>query len=449
MADRRKAAVLVVDQNARACRVLADWLNDRGHAAVAVDSGEKAFNRLDAQPWDALVAEFGAQRVNGERLARVALSRYPDMCVVLSVTEAQAGGALALLAEGVQDYLVKPMDLPRLDAVLRRGFAFQDLRRERVEMQRRLDEQFGLMRLTGRSGRMLDVYRQVRHAAPLSTPVLVCGEPGSGKEIAAEAIHTTGPRRDAPMVKADAAALPAAEQARALFGGGHREGLIETAEDGTFFLDNVEALCPEAQELLTRWLASGKLQRAGTARELSANARLIAATRGSPAGLRGDDGLSPALAEALSALVVEMPPLRRRPQDIPLLVREILDRRARAAQSEPRAVSPSLLELLARYDWPGNVRELEAVLEGMDVSAAPGPLGLDIAPPYLRKAARPAKGELRVPLGVPMAVIERAAIEETLRHCDYDKAACARMLGIGLRTLYRKLAQYGDDNTRV
>ena len=448
MAEPRKAAVLVVDQNARACRALVEWLNDRGHDAVGVDSGEQAFNRLDAQPWDALVAEFGAPRVNGERLARVALSRHPDLCVILTAAQTQADRALALLSEGVHDYLVKPVNLPRLDAVLRRGLAFQGLLRGQVELQRRLDEQFGLMRLTGRSGRMLDVYRQVRHAAPLATPVLVCGEPGSGKEIAAEAIHTTGPRRDAPMVKADAAALPAREQARALFGEGPRGGLVESAEDGTFFLDNVEALCPEAQARLARWIETGLVQRTGASRGVRASARLVAATRRSPAQLRTADGFDPALAEALSALVVEMPPLRQRPQDIPLLVREMLDRRARAAQSEPRTVSPALLELLARYDWPGNVRELEAVLEGMDLSAAPGPLGLDVAPPYLRKAARPARGELRVPLGVPMAVIERAAIEETLRHCDYDKAACARMLGIGLRTLYRKLGQYADDDAR-
>ncbi|MBW7863742.1 MAG: sigma-54-dependent Fis family transcriptional regulator [Candidatus Hydrogenedentes bacterium] len=451
--DKQPAAqVLVVDHHPASCRAMTAWLRERGHAATGVDNGEKAFNQLDARPWDALVTELHAGRVDGMRLMSVALARHPDLCAVLTATEAETERAVEAMRLGAHDFLLKPVHLPHLGAVLERGLAHQQLLRERVGLQRRLDERFGLGGLSGRSRQMTRVYQSVRQAGPLRDPLLVFGEAGTGKELIAEAVHHAGPWRDGPFVKADAAALPRSAQAAALFGEGGagraRRGLIEQAEDGTLFLDNADALDTDAQDRLLAWLETGAAPRAGDGKKVPVSARLVAATRKSPVELAGNTGFNPALAERLCAVTVEAPALRQRPEDIPLLARDILERLARADNREPRAIEPGAVDLLLRYDWPGNVRELETVLEGMDLTAGPGPLRVAAVPPHVRRAARPARGEIRVPVGVPMAVIERAAIEETLRHCDYDKAECARILGIGLRTLYRKLGQYTEEDGR-
>jgi two-component system response regulator HydG len=451
MAEEPKYSVLLVDHDEAAGRRALSWLRDRGYAAAWVADGEKAANRIAAGPVGALVAEWRAGRVDGMRLLAAARGRNPELCAVLVAEGADLARAAEAITAGAHDVQARPLDLPRLDAVIRRGMAWQRMALEQTDLRRRLDDRFGLGSLAGRSDAMLRVYAAVRHAGPRQEPVLIFGEPGTGRERIAEAVHHSGPRRDGPMVKADCAALAADVIERELFGeggkGGTLPGRLERADGGTLFLHHVDALSAQAQARLLSWLRTGAAPRMGDEKRIKSDARVLSSTSLPPQELGGAKGVDPELAAMLSALTVEAVPLRQRPEDIPLLSRDLIARHAGTTGESPRELSAAALDVLQRYDWPGNARELENVVEGMLTAArGAGAITVSEIPARIRRAARPARGELRVPIGVPMAAIERAAIEETMRFCDYDKPRCAVMLDIGLRTLYRKLDQYARDD---
>ncbi len=451
MAEEPKYTVLLVDRDETAGRRALSWLRDRGYAAAWVADGEKAVNRIAAGPVGALVTEWRAGRVDGMRLLAAARNRNPEVCAVLVAEGADLARAAEAISAGAHDVQTRPLDLPRLDAVIRRGIAWQRMALEQTDLRRRLDDRFGLGSLAGRSDAMLRVYAAVRHAGPRQEPVLIVGEPGTGRERIAEAVHHSGPRRDGPMVKADCAALAADVTERELFGEGGKgdahPGRLERADGGTLFLHHVDALSPQAQTRLLEWLRTGAAPRMGDEKRIKSDARLLSSTSLPAQELGGIKGIDPELAAMLSALTVEAVPLRQRPEDIPLLARDLIAHHADSTGETLRELSSAALDVLQRYDWPGNARELENVVEGMLTAArGAGAITVSEIPARIRRAARPARGELRVPIGVPMAAIERAAIEETMRFCDYDKPRCAMMLDIGLRTLYRKLDQYARDD---
>ena len=450
MAEEPKCSVLLVDRDEAQGRRALAWLRDRGYAAAWVPDGEKAANRIAAAPLGALVTEWRAGRVDGMRLLAAARSRNPEACVVLVAEGADLARAAEAIDAGAHDVQARPLDLPRLDAVLRRGIAWRRMALEQTELRRRLDTRFGMGSLAGRSEAMLRVYAAVRHAGPRTEPVLIFGESGTGRERIAEAIHHSGPRRDGPMVKVDCSALAPEVIEREMFGeggpGGAVPGRLERADGGTLFLHHIDALSPSAQTRLLQWLRTGAAPRMGDEKPIKSDARLLSSSALAPQTLAGPKGLDAELAERVTALTVEAAPLRQRPEDIPLLSRDLIAHHADTTGETPRELSSAALDVLQRYDWPGNARELENVVEGMLTAAhGRGALGVSDIPARIRRAARPARGELRVPIGVPMAAIERAAIEETMRFCDYDKPRCAVMLGIGLRTLYRKLDQYARE----
>jgi two-component system response regulator HydG len=450
MAEEPKYTVLLVDRDEAAGRRALSWLRDHGYAAAWVPDGEKAVNRLAAGPVGALVTEWRAGRVDGMRLLAAARGRNPEVCAVLVAEGADLARSAEAISAGAHDVQARPLDLPRLDAVIRRGMAWQRMALDQTDLKRRLDERFGLGSLAGRSDAMLRVYAAVRHAGLRQEPVLIFGESGTGRERIAEAVHHSGPRRDGPMIKVDCAALAAEVIERELFGEGGGEtlpGRLERADGGTLFLHHVDALSPQAQTRLLEWLRTGAASRMGDGKRIKSDVRLLSSTSLPPQELGGPKGINPELAAMLATLTVEAVPLRQRPEDIPLLSRDLIARHADAVGESPCELSSAALDVLQRYDWPGNARELENVVEGMLTAArGAGAITVSEIPARIRRAARPARGELRVPIGVPMAAIERAAIEETMRFCDYDKPRCAVMLDIGLRTLYRKLDQYARDD---
>jgi DNA-binding NtrC family response regulator len=294
----------------------------------------------------------------------------------------------------------------------------------------------------GRSRAIARVMDQVRHFATTHSTVLIEGETGTGKELAALAIHAHSPRRDRAFVAVDCAAGPAQTLERALFGTAAEPGRIEQAEGGTLFLDDVGAASPAVQVRLLRLVQERAFERVGGRDTRRADVRVISASRRDldaqvRAGAFRDD-----LHQRLSVVRIVMPPLRERREDIPVLVAGFLRDLNRTHRPRVRGVTRGVLERLERHAWPGNVRELRDTIERM-AAAAPGGRPLDLAdlPAALRGES---EGErIEIAPGMTVEEAERLLIAATLAHAGGDKPRAAAMLGIGLRTLYRKIRTYG------
>jgi len=452
MREQHTAQVLIVDRDPAVGREVRAYLSERGYDTDWVNDGEKAFNRLDDQLFDVLITELRVGRVDGMRLMAVAQERNPDVCVLFTTAKPDIERATEAMRRGAYDFQTKPLNLAKLEAVIQHGLAYQRLVFEQVELRRRLDERFGLGNLVGQSRQMVQVYSAVRQIGPTHEPVLIYGEPGTGKDLIAQAIHNNSPRRDEPFVKLNCAGMPESVVERELLGAvpantarGRQTsaGRFELADHGTLYLDGVSELTASLQDKLLDTLERRRIERVGDGKKIAVDVRLVTATNQRLDRLVAAGRFRAELADRLAAVVIEAPALRERREDIPLLVSENLRRLKVRHSTAVDGITRTAMNLLLRYDWPGNVRELENVIAGMALTARQaGPLDVNDVPEYVRRCAAPEAGEIRVPTGATMREIERIAIEETLKVTGYNKEKCAKILGIGLRTLYRKLKEY-------
>jgi DNA-binding NtrC family response regulator len=445
------AAVLLVDRDPVVGREILAYLEAGRYDVEWVEDGEKAFNRLDARPIDVVVTELNTHRIDGMRLMEVALDRNPECCVIFIAEEPDVSLAVEAMREGAYDFQTKPLNLGKLDAVIQRGIGRQRLVSEQVELKRRLDESYGLGSLVGKSRQMSAVYSAVRQIAPTKAIVLVQGETGTGKDLIAQAIHNNGPRRDAPFVKLNCASIPEALVESELFGhvagaftgATHsRQGRFELADGGTLFLDEVGELSLGLQAKLLRVLEQQQFERLGDSRTITVDVRLIAATHRSLESMVEEGSFRQDLYYRLHVVTIDVPPLRSRREDIPLLVDHFMRQAAEANEKPNNGITRHAMDLLARYAWPGNVRELKNIVEGMVILSRQGPLDIDDVPGHVRSSTAPEVSEIRIPTGTSMRDVERIVIQETMKTCAFNKEACAKKLGIGLRTLYRKLKEY-------
>jgi DNA-binding NtrC family response regulator len=311
----------------------------------------------------------------------------------------------------------------------------------------RRDDRRGFERLIGHSRAIARVIEQARHVATTRATVLIEGEPGTGKGLVARAIHEDGPRRDAPFVRVRLGSLAAAGVEGELFGSeGEADraprGRFESAGGGTLYLDEIGEAPPAVQIKLLRAIQERGFERAGGTEMLKSDVRLIAGTQRDLSADVEAGRFREELYFRLGGVRVRMPPLRERPEDIPLLVESFLREFNHEHARRVTGITRGALDRLAAHAWPGNVRELENVVEGMVVLAR-GRRALDLSdlPEPLREAATAAP-RLELTVGMTVEEAERQLIAATLRHTGHDKQRAAAMLGIGLRTLYRKIKQH-------
>lgn len=447
MAPDKPVDVLIVERDAQTGRAIADFLGERGFKVSLTSGAEQAYNRLDERAPDIVLSEYNVQHGDGMRLLGVARERNPEVCFVFIADEPEVAVATEAMREGAYDFLQKPVSFEKLAAVLERGLDHQRLLLEQAELRRRLDERFSLGSLVGRSRAMVRVYAAVRQAGPSLEPILIQGEDGTGKESIAQSIHTNSPRRDAPFVKIECSGFPEAVLASALFGQAHGEsagpGRFELADGGTLFISDVDALSPGLQAGVLRALREGVIERIGGDREIPVNVRLIATCDRSLLEEVDAGRFNAGLHAHLAALTIASPALRDRREDISIILQRALERANESGSKHVPGFTRLAIEVLAAYPWPGNLRELETLVEGLVVSSVnEDPITVTDLPGWLRKAVAFEDGEIRLPVGAKMEAIEREAIAETMKASAFNKEQCARTLGIGLRTLYRKLKAY-------
>jgi two-component system response regulator HydG len=331
----------------------------------------------------------------------------------------------------------------------------QRLARSNIELQKQLNERFGFEGVIGNSPLMHSVVARLRQIAPTSATVLITGESGTGKELVAKAIHNNSPRRYKPFVPLNCAALSENILESELFGhvkgaftGADRErkGWIEHANGGTLFLDEVGDIPLSTQVKLLRVIESGEIVRVGTIEPIKVNVRLISATNRELADAVAAGTFRQDLLHRLKVVSVKLPPLRSRREDIPLLIDFFLKEFTASHEKTVTAITPAARKILTAYSWPGNVRELRNTIESMVVIDADGVLDVDDLPDEIQTQA-PASGEAPTAavglVGQPLDEIERYYIAETLKLSSGNREEAAKLLGIGERTLYRKIKEYG------
>jgi two-component system response regulator HydG len=439
MSDRH---ILVVDDDPEVARAIADQLSDDGSRCEIVNDGPSALAICRQREFDVVLTDVRMAGMDGVELLSRLKHVQPDLPVILVTAEGSIPAAVDAVKRGAFQYITKPCDPKELCALVEQALAGRG-RVTRAPSRATLPA--GTEELVGSSAAMQQLRAKIELVALASSPVLVLGETGTGKELVARAIQACGPRRNKPLVTINCSAMPEALAESELFGHArgaftgaaqaHR-GLFVEADGGTLLLDEVGEMSLAAQAKLLRVLQTGELRALGSERSQHVDVRVIAATHRTlldevKAGRFRED-----LYYRLSIVVLSVPPLRERPQDIPELITMFLARaRARAPASPARTISPALVELLASGSWLGNVRELEGTIERLVVLARKPELQPeDIA--HVRDVdSRPGAS-----MGEAITCLDdliRNHVEQMLARTDGNKVETARLLGIDLSTLYR------------
>lgn len=443
--------VLVVDSRSKATTNLITFLKDCGYEVLWAADGETAYNILDDEPVNAMVAELNVHRINGMRLLQVAKQRNPEVCVIMITADAHIELATKAMREGAYDFQKKPINLTKLKAVIDRAVSHQQLVLKIHDLHQRIDERYGMGGIIGKTPMMVQVYNKIREIAPTRATVLLAGETGTGKGLVASAIHANSPRRDSPFVQLNCAALAESIIESELFGHERgaftgavkkRKGRFEIADGGTLFLDEVSEVSPSTQVKLLRFLEERQFERLGGNDTLQVDARLIVATNRDLKQLVEEGKFREDLYYRLAVVLINIPALRERKQDIPLLVEAFLDEFNKSHEKSVKGVSRGVMDAFMTYQWPGNVRELRNCIEGMVAFARPSALlGAADLPPHLREQ-KPSTDGFHLHVGMTMEDAEKILIEKTLQSTGFNKEKTAEILQIGLRTLYRKIKEY-------
>lgn len=441
---RRRPSILLIARDHEATHALLALLGQRELDATWAPDATRARAALEAARPDAVIAEWDADPAGLAQVLERARAAQPELAAVLIAAGEAGESALAAFPTGAAERVAPPFAGPPVLAALERAHARLALLERVRELESRLDRRFGLDSLVGGSRAMQRIVEQIRQIAATRASVLIEGERGTGKGLVAQTIHHRSASAGAPFEQVDCAALPDSALEGELFGAvaPPRRGRLELAEGGTVFLDEIAAAPPAVQVKLLRLLQDRTLERPGGQEALKSDVRLIAATERDLAAEVRAGTFREDLLERLGSVRIALPPLRERIEDVPLLVEAFIREVNRERGRKVTGVTRGVLDRLMRQRWPGNVHELRATIEAMVVSATGRrALGLSDLPEPLRGSGGTAE-PLELEPGTTVDELERQLIEATLRHTGQDKARAAALLGIGLRTLYRKLRQY-------
>lgn len=442
--------ILVAEDDLRTRESLSRAITQAGYRTLAAPDGAGALAILGKEPVDVLVTDLKMPGMDGMTLLERVRAGFPETVVIILTAFATVDLAVEAMKKGAYDFLTKPINLDKLELLLRHALEARRLAEENRELRLRLRETSGLKHLLGRSAAMQRLRESIEQVAATDAAVLVLGDSGTGKELVAHAIHYGGRRAERSLVKVSCAALPEGLLESELFGHergaftgarDRRKGRFELAHGGTLFLDEIGDLSPETQAKLLRVLQEQEFQRVGGTETIKVDVRLITATNRNLESLVAEGTFREDLYYRLNVVPIRVPPLRERVEDIPILLAHFLRVFAERWGKSVPEVTPDALALLCRYSWPGNVRELQHVAESMLVFSKGDPIAVRNLP----SAVRGEDGASDLGNGTSNATLrdlERHAIARTLVATDGNKRRTAQILGIGLKTLYRKIQEF-------
>ena len=441
---KTKGKILIVDDETVVRDSLGKWFSSEGYQARPVSSAREALEAITAAEFDVALLDIKMPGMDGMELQARLKEADPELTVIMMTGYASVETAVQALKRGAYDYITKPIDPDELSHLVAKALEHRHAQREVARLRENLQETTGGTELIGKAPTMKKVFELIEMVAPTEATVLITGESGTGKEVVARAIHAAGPRRYMPMVTIHCGALTETLLESELFGHEkgaftgaqyRKKGKFEVADGGSVFLDEISDISLKTQTDLLRVLQEKELVRVGGNQPIKVDFRCIAATNKNLEGLVKAGTFRPDLYYRLHVFCIDLPPLRDRREDIPLLVAHFLNKFCMMTSRPVPQISAAALQLLMNHEWPGNVRELEnAVERALVVCRGPEIKPADFSFQFESGGA---------PTGRTLEDMERVHIERVLRETDHNLSRAARILDIDRTTLYNKLRRYG------
>jgi len=453
--------IFIVDDEKSILDLLSVVFRKDGFQVKTCSVAGKVMDVLQAETFDLLLCDIKMPPLDGMEVLRFMSAEKPEVPVIMMTAYGSVKQAVDALKLGALDYVMKPFDVEEMRIIVSRGLERRRLAEENIFLKKRLEERSGLGPMVGKSKAMKEVYSLIERVATTDSTVLIRGESGTGKELAAQAIHTLGRRKDRPFITINCAALPESLLESELFGHtkgaftgavGEKKGMFEVAQKGTLFLDEVADMAPFTQVKLLRSLQEKKIRRVGGTEEIGVDVRLIAATNQDLKRRIEEGRFREELYYRLNVISFEMPPLRKKIEDIPLLIGLFLQKYCGQMGKKMKRITPEVVALLEAYSWPGNVRELENIIERIVAieereTITPACLPAEVVAPQPDSQARVA---LRPDFKLEghIADITKKYIREARRAAGGNLKKAASLLGLSYRSLRYLIDKYKLKNGR-
>src|ERR1700686_3795577 len=474
-----KGSILVIDDEAEIREGLELLLKTEGYQVSMADSGESGLLRLGEQPYDLLLLDVSLPDRNGIELLKDIRRQNPHLPIVLITAYGSIEMARAAFKSGAMDYITKPWSNDELLAQVAQAVESRRLREENVQLKRALKQRFNFPSIIGKSEKMLTLLDLVTQVAPSRSTILISGESGTGKELIAKAIHSASTRADKAFVPVNTGSIPVDLLESQLFGHvrgaftsavASKKGLFEVADQGTIFFDEIATISPETQAKLLRAIQEREFMRLGGTEQLKVDVRIVAASNVDLLTLVREGRFREDLYHRLNVIHLQLPPLRDRRKDVPLLLAHFLERYCKENEKPLRIFTPGAMKLMMDYDWPGNVRELENVVERAGVLSTQERVDADLLPESIRSkeivrgvrlqlsefmpplpgepGARTGADQSRPSLFQIMDEIERRIIVDMLDRTNWNQTEASERFLVPLSTLNQKIKRLGIDVRR-
>jgi DNA-binding NtrC family response regulator len=451
-----KGRILIVDDEPVIAESLSEMLEGWGYETAVASDGLLGLAKVEEFRPSVVVSDVYMPNLDGFGLLRELRELHPETAVILLTGQGTVEMALrAIQEEGAFHYLEKPIDFAKLRLVVERAVEYAEARRENLALRLQLRDRGAFGELVGASEPMRQIYALIEQVAPSSASVLLTGDSGTGKELCARTIHNLSPRKNNAFVAINCSAIPETLMESELFGhergaftgaAARRLGCFELANGGTLLLDEISEMPVSLQAKLLRVLEDRTIRRLGGSQELSVDVRVLAATNRDPQGAVRAGTFREDLLYRLNVITVELPPLRKRKEDIPLLAQHLVAQLAQRHERPARLLSPAAVEALQSHSWPGNVRELRNVIERAVIICSSEVIERHHLAPYPLEQRAQSRGEdtITLPVGTPIDEVERRMILRTLQKTENNKTRAAELLQISLKTLHNKLRLYRE-----
>jgi DNA-binding NtrC family response regulator len=447
-----KANIMVIDDEESMCKFMQIMLQKEGYDVITSQSSYQALNLLKQKNYDLVIADLMMPELNGLELLSRVKSLDPDANFIVMTAYASVDTAIEALKKGAYDYLTKPFKVDEIRIAVKKALEQKRITRENISLKKQLKREFGFDNFIGTSPQVLEMKKMAQRVAQSDSTVLIQGESGTGKELVAKAIHYCSARTDKPFVSINCAAIPETLLESELFGHlkgaftgaiREKEGLLKTADGGTFFLDEIATTSQAIQVKLLRVLEEKEMIPVGGTKPVEIDVRLITATNADLEQEIKMGRFRPDLFYRLNVFLVTIPPLRERKDDIKLLVYHFIKKYCERLKGKEKKISEEAMRKLVSYPWPGNVRELENAMERAVLLARGNEITQNELPEKILENELPRLVEQPKLENPTLEEIEKAYICWVLNNTGWHKSKASQILGIDSSTLYRKIEKYG------